>query len=117
MGLDLRLLPAYTTKGEIALTILECQREGGFFRLVTEFQKEHGKYGEIRSYHSEDAWVDYTSDAYGDDLQYILAGDLEKVFRASEYNTNRAIRAYLEAINPKTRVFLYWHQMIISEQL
>jgi len=110
MGLDLRLLVAHGAKSEVAFTIIECVREeNGFFELVNEFQEQQGHDGEIRSYHSEDAWVDYDTDAYGYDLRYVLSEDLERVFRVSKDVINRGVRAYIKEINPKTRIFLYWH--------
>lgn len=49
-----------------------------------------------------------TEDCYGTPLKYVLAGDLAQAFKGCGWY-NKAIFAFLKALNPQTAIILYWH--------
>jgi hypothetical protein len=117
MGLDLRLLPF--DADFFSHTILDCERRSDLFEAVL---KVEGKIGRdvpdnFQSFtgKSADASPCYGKTIrtpYGENLKYMLAGDLVKFAKhvdVTDNEKNRAIWAYLTELNPSNKVALFWH--------
>lgn len=114
MGLDLYLLPV-EFDSEVLIyshTILNCEREIDWFHQIFDIKSFEGS--EIfRSYFSYSEKLNQygygvmLDDAYGDRLKYCYAKDLIKI--RPEYQKNKAAINYLKILDPKTKVYLYWH--------
>lgn len=111
MGLDLRIMPAYSGNSDFSLTSLECHRDYAFFDFVKDIQKTHGRDVPRNGFsgYMGDEWKKSDEDAYGDVLQSVQAKDLAGIDEFDDNATNRAIAAYIQHLEPEHECFLYWH--------
>lgn len=108
MERDLRLLPLdyYTDEGAFSLTILNMNRESLLFEAIEALPHE-------RMPVNFDSWcgVDFqygatVKDDFGDRVQFVRAADLLTVDWS---NQPAPVLAYVRALEPDTRIALYWH--------
>ena len=117
MGLDLRLLPFDCDNGDFAYshTILSCDRDSQLFDAIRELNQLSvtGRFYTFtgRQEGFEDVCYGNTQKTpYGEPVKFAIAGDLYRCFRNSGgTGVNSAIRAYLQCLEPQTKVALYWH--------
>lgn len=122
MGMDLRLLPFDWDQGEslsYSHTILSCDRDYDLFDQVEKFEPIYRKVPKSFScflsrvpdgtYEGERCYGEVNTTSYGDPLKFILVSDLVKIDASKYSERNQAIWAYLKALNPETKVALYWH--------
>jgi hypothetical protein len=116
MGVDLALLVEYSVNRDsfsISQTRLECWRRRELFEAIRELEKLHGV-PVPRQFHAyaREQYENTQTTQYGDKLQMLMASDFvafEKHSDVLDSDVNRAVWAYLRALNPETRVALYWH--------
>lgn len=111
MGVDLTLLPLdyerENSGSAFSRLNLERRRE-----LWDEFVKlpEH-PISRVTGYMG-DEFGDKTEDPYGTPLKWVYAKDLLPLKNheaVQDNDQNRAIWAFLEALNPDKKIVLYWH--------
>lgn len=111
MGLDLKIIPIYRNGADFSCSALECERDYNLFDQVKLIQEKHGrdvlKKG-VRA-HFGDEYSQENEDAYGDKLQSVEAKDLKSVDLFYDSPTNRAVLAYINALNEDHEIYLYWH--------
>lgn len=121
MSVDLYLLPFDCDHPSIAYahTLLSCDTSYSLWDKITDLPAFPVQTG-FTCFVSQDPTEVYgnthygevTADCYGKPLQYVLAGALAQLRAAREVQEspkNRAIWAYLCALEPTTKVALYWH--------
>jgi len=120
MGLDLRLLPAYTQNADwMSHDILGLDRDDDILNAVFEFEKKHGievKRGGFKSFLSredggETKYGSTETTPYGDRIKSVLAIELSKVFESVEISgwKNKAIVAFVKELPDDLPIYLYWH--------
>ena len=117
MGLDLYLLPFDCDLPVLAFshTVLDCCRRRDLFEALMKIEKEIGKPvpdGFQTHIGCESGYGTTINTPYGEPLHYATCADLRKVrsHEGVQDNTkNTAIWMYLLALDPDTKVALYWH--------
>lgn len=111
MGLDLKIIPTYRNGSNFSCSALECDRDYNLFDQVKFIQEKHGidvpKKG-VRA-HFGDEYSQENEDAYGDRLQIVEAKYFKSVDLFYDSPTNRAVLAYIKALNEDHEIYLYWH--------
>lgn len=122
MGVDLTLLIVDGDSIPYAHTMLELERRSHFWPYVQELSSSEFE-RPLSSYHAtvpdgsmegEPCYGKTVETPYGEPLRWVRARDLLAIKQAAlarfcEDSANAAAWAYLAALNPDTRVALYWH--------
>ena len=111
MGLDLRILPVYSKGADFSCTSLECDSDYDMFNQIRSIQGERGRDVSRKGLcgYIGDQFSTHENDAYGDVLQSVQAKDLKSINACNGSFTNRAIIAYINALDDQHECFLYWH--------
>lgn len=113
MGVDLRLLPF---DGDyFSHTVLSCDRTPDLFDIIRELPKRPID-GRFTSFvgdapdGGEHCYGETITDPYGDQVCYVLAGELAGLeCKDWKVGNNASILGYLKMLPWKTKVALYWH--------
>lgn len=117
MGLDLKLLPFEAECGGICFshTILTCDRDRDLFDRISKIPakkvpREFCSYlGDIECKECEERHYGNTQKTpYGNPLTWVFAEELAALEEFVGPLRNTAILAYLETLDPMTKVALYW---------
>ena len=124
MGVDLTLLPLeadHPAEGDkpafqYSHSMLNIWRSQALWPKIENLTQERVSAGFTsfmgRAADGEHGYGKTTKDAYGEPIMWAAAGDLAKLaksLQASDNPQNRAVWAYLSALQPETKVALYWH--------
>lgn len=110
MGIDLILYPVEceTPLLSFSHTMLRCDGQRSLFDVIAELKTRPAP--EDFSTYRDEGYGAIEFDPYGDALTYIRAGELVKAAAGIElYPRNAAAWAYLAALDPQTKIVLYWH--------
>lgn len=117
MGLDLRLLPF--DSDFFSHTILTCERRSELFDALRGVEARNGrdvpdnfKTFIARRPDGDTGYGITIRTPYGENLKYVLASDLVTFAEHNDVTdnaVNRAIWAYLQQLNPNTKIALYWY--------
>lgn len=120
MGLDLTLLPFDADYDELCFshTVLSCDRNGQLFCEIMALPSEPVLEG-FSSYMSNEVVGDFDgihygptkTTPYGEQVTFVKARQLCKLQEIAGLVAykNVAVWAYLQALDPETKVALFWH--------
>lgn len=111
MGLDLTVCPTpYVNEGGgyLLSTRIDLHRDYELFNQIKALPSLKG-WLPVRWY-EDDGLKERTTDPYGNDLKYTTASEFAAVDVPDDATDwNRAAIAFLAALPPETRVYLWWH--------
>jgi len=119
MSLDLKIIPVEAKRWELQSGFgLQYERDSlmfvGDYRIFEQIQETVPTHplpeGVKLEVYSEGGIEHRRNDSYGDELTFVLAGDLKKIqWPTTELQPwNRAIKAFIKALPNDTCVILFW---------
>lgn len=120
MGLDLNLLVSYSpTSTDFANTLISCSREGQFFDILENVQKQHGveidnpitSYTGSSKYYDDICFGDTYKTPYGEVIKGVKSKYLKSAlenFKPTNY-INRATISFIKELPDELIIYLYWH--------
>lgn len=114
MGLDLRLLPFDCDQDRLSFshTILQFCRNSELFSKIQKLNQLEVPDGFTSFSGRADGWDDTcygetVKTPYGEPLTYTTATELASIAERSQWDA--PTWAYIDALDPKTKIALYWH--------
>ena len=118
MGLDLRILPAYSKSADFSLDMIELARDSELFGIISILEEKKGREVPRKGINSFcgsingiEGFGKTTETPYGKVMKSVLAYELRKAL--SDYKTeswkNKAFIAFLDQLPNDLELWLYWH--------
>lgn len=119
MGVDLALLPFdfESDRFSFSHTVLNTERRKDLWEEIARLESKavpdgFNSYVSRNDDYEESHYGETLETPYGDRLTYVLASDLLAFWDhpgVKDEEKNRAVWAYLNCLNPQTKVALFWH--------